>query len=215
MAAGCAARAGGRRYEYNVQVPKEKAEAGEFRHMPPNDVGDTFQASVVTVYPSRVVVSRFDLANGVPLGEDWNLPFPFEYDREHPFRIAEGASAPEFPSDASIRFEVVEGVRYPDLRKVPQLRLTFPCAGSTGPYSRVMDYRTEVFRADGTKVRERLVAQSGIALAERFTRLRPGSCVFGAEELPAGERLRFSVAPLNAAGRAGRPLVSWTELPVP
>ena len=205
MAAGGASGSGGRRYEYNVGVkPADVAKRG-VRHMPPQDSGVAQIGSIVTVYPSRVTVSRWDHLHDEHVGEDWDLAFPFRHDAAHPFAIAESAAAPEFPVGAKIAVEEHEGLIYPTQTSARQVSFTFPCAASVGPHSRVVDYRVEIVRAEtGEKVIERLVAQNLISLSESRTLKEPGRCVFGRDEMPEHVKLRVKVTPLNAGGKGGK-----------
>ena len=205
MAAGGASGSGGRRYEYNVGVkPAEVAKRGT-RHMPPQDPGGAQIGSIVSVYPSRVTVSRWDHRHDEHVGEDWDLAFPFRHDAAHPFAVAESAAAPEFPAGATVSVEEVTGLLYPAKTSERQVRFTFPCASSVGPYSRVVDYRVEIVRAEtGEKVVERLVAQDLASLSESRTLKEPGKCVFGRDEVPEHVKLRVTVTPLNAGGKGGK-----------
>ena len=205
MAAGGASGSRGRRYEYNVGVtPVEVAERG-VRHMPPQDSGGAQLSSVLTVYPSRIVVSRWDHRHGEHVGEDWDLAFPFRHDGEHPFVFAETAAAPEFPAGAEVTIEEAKGLLFPAKTSERQVRFTFPCASSAGPHSRVVDYRVEIVRAEtGEKVIERLVAQDFASLSESRTLKELGRCVFGRDEIPEHVKLRVTVTPLNAGGKGGK-----------
>lgn len=209
MAAGCANNACGRRYEYNW--PRKDKATGNVvpTRMPKVNVGGTWQGSVVCVYPSKVVVSRYDILDDAPLGEDWVLPFPFPHSADEPLVFAKRARPPEFPKGARISFEVKAGKVYPSrARENGQLHLTFPCALSNGDHSRVVDYRVSVARSGtGEIVAERVVSQEGTALSEPCMAKRfSGWCVFGPDELPHGVPLAFSISPLNAGGRAGAPI---------
>ena len=205
MAAGGASGSGGRRYEYNVGVkPAEVAMRG-VRHMPSQNAGGAQIGSIVTVFPSRVTVSRWDHRHDEHVGEDWDLAFPFRHDAAHPFAIAESAAAPEFPAGAAVAVEEVTGLLYPAKTSERQVRFTFPCASSVGPHSRVVDYRVEIVRAEtGEKVVERLVAQDLASLSESRTLKEPGKCVFGRDEVPEHVKLRVTVTPLNAGGKGGK-----------
>ena len=207
MAAGGASGSGGRRYEYNVGVkPAEVAMRG-VRHMPSQNAGGAQIGSVVTVFPSRVTVSRWDHRHDEHVGEDWDLAFPFRHDAAHPFAIAESAAAPEFPAGAAVAVEEVTGLVYPAKTSERQVRFTFPCASSVGPHSRVVDYRVEIVRAEtDEKVVERLVAQDLASLSESRTLKEPGKCVFGRDEVPEHVKLRVTVTPLNACGKGGKPI---------
>lgn len=207
MGAGSTLRTNGRKYEYNVPIGKRAAAKGEVRHMPPIPSGIGWQSTVLAIYPTRCVLSRFEHQFGEPLGEDWDLPFPFEHDPKSPYRIAAAASAPEFPEGATVRIQETGGLTYPAKQPVRQVRVEFPCAVAAGPHGRVIDYRVEVLRAaNGERVLERLVQQEYATLSERRTREHAGWCAFGLDELPAGERLTVRVTPLNAGVKAGRPI---------
>lgn len=208
MGGGALRGARGRRYEYNSALSKAEVAAGKFKYMPPANIGKAWQLAIMSIYPSRTVVSRRDVANGGEvIGEDWCLEFPYRHDAEHPCRIAAAAAAPEFPAGAQIAFTVRKTRVYPSKAPAKVLRIEFPCAKSTGPHSRVMDYRVEVFAADGTtKIAERLVSQEMVSYAEKRMLASPGWCAFGLEELPAGKELAVRVTPANAGGRCGRPL---------
>ena len=208
MAAGGASGSGGRRYEYNAPVrPTEWPKVGP-RHMTPASSGGAQISSVVSVYPSRVTVCRWDHRYDEHVGEDIDLAFPFRHDPQHPYVVADGAAAPEFPAGAEIVLEEKNGLLMPDKTREPQVHLTFPCALSVGPHSRVTDYRVEISRAaDGVKLVERLVVQGDVTLAEKRTAKTPGFCAFGRSEIPSGVKLRAAVTPLNAGGRGGKPLV--------
>lgn len=206
MSAGCATGGGPRRYEYNVGIPL-KDTSGMAKHMPGQAPGGAQQASLVTVYPSRVVVTRWDHRHDERIGEDWDLAFPFVHDAKSPWRIAAAAAAPEFPEGAEVTVARKQGPLYPSMQKVPQVHFTFPAASSVGPHSRVIDYRVVVTRAaDAAPVAERLVAQNGLSLSETRARVHDGWCAFGAEELPSGEKLLATIIPLNAGGKAGKPI---------
>lgn len=206
MAAGAASGACLRGCEYNVGV-SAKSPHGTVRHMPGADSGGSLQASIVMVYPSRVVVTRWDHRYGEHVGEDWDIAYPFVHDAKSPWRIAAAAAAPEFPAGAAVTVERKNGMIYPSKQTVPQIHFTFPAASSVGPHSRVVDYRVRIVRAaDGVPVIERLVAQRGLSLTEHRARGFEGWCVFGVEELPRGEKLVATVIPINAGGASGKPI---------
>lgn len=209
MGGGALRGARGRRYEYNSALSKTARAAGEVRYMPPANVGKAWQVSIISIYPSRTLVSRRDVANDCEvIGEDWCLDFPYRHDPARPCRIAAAASAPEFPPSAQMSFAFRKGSIYPTKAPAKVLRIEFPCAKSTGPHSRVMDYRVEIFTADGAdKITERLVSQEMTSFSEKRTLERPGWCAFGLSELPADTELSVRVTPINAGGRGGRPLV--------
>ena len=207
MAAGCVGGSGGRRYEYNVGIRPDEVAARGTRHMPPHDAGLAKLSSIVTVYPSRVTVSRWDHRFEEPAGDVWNIPFPFRHDRDHPFIVAESASPAEFERGASIEISQMDGVLHPLNAPEPQIRLSFPCAVGVGTHSRVVDYRVVISRRDGGGVvAERLCAQPKATLAERHALLEGGCCIFGRQEIPSNVRLVAKVTPLDAAGKAGMPL---------
>ena len=216
MGAGSTLRTNGRKYEYNAPISKRAESKGEVRHMPPIPSGVGWQSTVLAIYPSRCVLSRFEHQFGEPLGEDWELKFPFEHDATNPYRIAAAAPAPEFPEGAVVRIRETDGLICPAKKPVRQVRVEFPCAVATGPHGRVIDYRVEVLRtATGEKILERLVQQEYATLSERRTQEHAGWCAFGRDELPADAYLTFRVTPLNAGGKAGRPIEGKWPVCVP
>lgn len=208
MGAGSTLRTNPRKYEYNADIPVRQVRKGLSRHMPKADCGSGWQSTVMTIYPSRIVLDRREHRYDDHLGENWDIPFPFVHDKAHPYRIAAAAAAPAFMSGARVKIVRSDGLLYPQKTPVRQIRISFPAASSDGPHSRVIDYRVEVLRkSDGTKVIERLVQQEGASLAEVRTLKREGWCAFGLDELPHGTALSVKVTPVNAGGRGGRALV--------
>ena len=207
MGAGSTCRTQARRYEYDAALSKMAVKRGTTRHMPAVSHGGGWQSSVLSIYPSRIIVSRWEHRHDERLGEDWNIPFPFRHDPASPYRLAASAPAPEFPSGAGIEVSETDGFLYPAKTPERQLRLSFPAAKSVGAYGRVIDYRVEVVdESTGRTVAERLVQQEWATLAESRALTRKGWCAFGRDELPAGARLAFRVTPINAGGKGGRPL---------
>lgn len=203
MGAGSTRIVSGRRDVHNAGIKKG---SGETRHMSAPPTGGAQQSSILTVYRDRVVLSRYEHKNGEPLGEDWDIPFPFPHDAAKPYVIAEAAAAPEFPAGAAIEVAEKNGFLYPAKTPEKQVVLTFPSASSVGPHSRVMRYRVTIAKADGTAVAEHLVAPPFICLAERRSLEARGTCAFGLGELPRGEKLVATVTPLNAGGKGGKAL---------
>ena len=203
MGAGSSRIVSGRRDVYNAVIKKGSVET---RHMPAPPSGGAQQSSILTVYRDHVVVSRYEHQYDEPLGEDWDIPFPFPHDAANPYVVADAAAAPEFPVGAAIEVTRRDGFLYPAMTPEAQIVLAFPSASSVGPHSRVMRYRVVVAKADGTLVAERVVSPPLVCLSERRSLKSPGTCAFGLDELPCGERLCATVTPLNAGGRSGKPL---------
>ena len=201
MGAGSSRIVGGRRDVYNAGVKKG---SGETRHMAAPPSGGAQQSSILTVYRDHIVVSRHEHKYDEQLGEDWDIPFPFPHDAARPYVVAAAAASPEFPSGAAIEVAWQDGFLYPAKTPEKQVVMTFPSASSVGPHSRVMRYRVVVAKADGSLVAERVVSPPLVCLSERQSLKARGVCAFGADELPRGERLRATVTPLNAGGKAGK-----------
>lgn len=205
MGAGSTLRTGARNYEYNGSISGQEVKAGKVRHMSGARSGGGQQSTVLSIFPDKVTFSRWEHKFDERLGEDWELGFPFRHDAKNPF-IAREAAAPEFPAGAKAELVEAEGKTYPDKKTERQFHLKFPCASSVGPHSRVVDYAVDVRKADGSLLLERLVQQEFASLAEKRTMANPGWCAFGPDELPRGEKLTFSITPMNAVGRKGRRL---------
>lgn len=195
----------GRRNLYNSPLSKRAVAEGKFTYMRPTVMGMATHAAIVTVYPSRTVVTRHDISNNAELiGEEWSLPFPYQHDLENPCLIAHKALPPEFEHGSTVAATVKKVKTYPSKKAVRALRIDFPAAKGTSSHSRVVDYRVEVFGDDGKRVAERLVAQEYVAQAEKHTLQHSGWCAFGLEELPSGKDLTVRVTPMNAGGKSGK-----------
>ena len=202
MGAGSMRVVSGRRYEYNANVRKG---SNENRYMASAPVGNAQQASILSIYSDRVVLSRHEYLYDEHLGEDWDLPFPFRHNAEKPYVIAEAAEAPQFMPGTEISVEQKDDFIYPAKTPAKQVRLSFDAASSVGPHSRAVDYRVVITRAEGGEtVAERLVAQGLLGLSERRAREYRGYCAFGIDELPHGVALVATITPINAGGRGGK-----------
>lgn len=193
-----------RRYEYNAKVPKGK---NEVRHMGQAPSGGAQQASILSVYSDRLVVTRHEYRYDEPLGEDWLVDFPFRHDKQNPCVIADAACPPEFPKGTVIDVKKTTGVVRPSGASERQVQFAFNAAVSNGPHSRVVDYRVVITKVEtGDVVIERLVMQGMLGLSEKRTIRCAGFCAFGEAELPQGERLCVTITPINAGARSGRPI---------
>lgn len=229
MAAGRSSGSGGRNFydwyeglrEYNTASYETKF--GGFKHMKNVDWGRCDMASLVTVYPSRIVVQRREYSRGLDL-EPWEIGYPFHLDEKNPYPFIAQAKPPQFPAGAAeeVRLRYQHTSLYPqtDMRKADQVRLDFPVALGDGPHSQIIDYLVSVRRKgeDGA-ILERLVAQP-YAYGTDAERAQAGAwVVFGRDELPQGEELVATITPLDAVGcfngRGGEPIAFQFRLPRP
>ena len=182
---------------------------GVFRHMGGASSGGAWQASIISVYADRVVVTRHDYRHDEPLGEPWRLDFPFRHDSAAPYLVADAALAPQFPEGAAVKVLERKGLRRPDRLEERQVWVKVPAAVGDGSHARAFYYRFEVLDdATGKTLMERKVVQDDTSLAEPRTRLKDGWCAFAKAELPVARTVRFRVCPMNTSGRAGRPVES-------
>lgn len=208
--------------EYNTS---SQSEMYGLKHMADVDWGRCDMASIITVYPSRVVVERREYSHDRDL-EPWDIPFPFQNNADNPYPFIAQAKPPQFPADAvrRIRLSYRHSNLYPlkaaNGAKAGQVRLEFPVATGDGPHSQVVDYLVSVRRkgADGA-ILDRLVAQP-YAYGTDAERAQAGAwVVFGRDELPQGEDLVATITPLDAIGcfngRGGDPISFEFRLPRP
>ena len=211
MGAGSARLPGpGRRADYENGNPHPSQwPKGVIKHMPCVSGGKAWQASVVTVYADRLTIDRYDYLNGESLGEPWDVAFPFAHDAASPYVVAREARAPQFPADAKISVAYKRGKRRPDDVEEDQIHVSVAAALGDGPHARAVSYIFAAIDAEtGKTILEKPVLQDWIACSEGRAARRPAWCAFALSELPKGRALKFSVAPLNAAGRSGRDMES-------
>ena len=159
----------------------------------------------VDVFPSRLLVRRFDVRDGSEIEPDspWNVALPFSAESAlyTTARKKARAAVPQYPQGARLSVE-------PDAHG--GIALSFPeVEGRT----RAFMHRTEVARlaADGTWTR--------FAVRDAFgdfwmkEREKASGTFFPPGFFTPGERLRFTVSPLNGYGVAGRPLTAECDAP--
>lgn len=211
MGAGSARLPGpGRRADYeNGNPAPSQWTKGEFKHMPCVSGGKAWQASVVTVYADRLTIDRYDYLNREPLGEPWDVAFPFVHDTGNPYVVARAARPPEFAAGATVLVERKRGRRRPDDVEEDQVWVKTSAARGDGAHARAVSYIFAAIDAEtGLRIAEKRVLQDWIACSEDRASCRPAWCAFAFSELPKGRPLRFSAVPLNAAGHAGRAIES-------
>lgn len=166
--------------------------------------GKPSQASIVSVYPDRIIVERHEFHFGGQLGDAWELPLPLETHPENPFVVAEAAPAPEFPPDVKVSVIYAKG-KDRSGREEMQYKIKVPYADKTGRNGRVVEYRFDVVdEATGKVLATKTALQDRYGLSEEQASKCAGRCVFGESELPSGAKLVFRATPLNAFGRGGK-----------
>lgn len=227
MAAGRSSGSSGRNFYDRVEGLREYNTASQSskygpKHMPNAPLGDCDLASLVTVYPSRVVVERREYSHGRDL-PPWDVPFPFPLNEAKPYLFAQGANPPQFPPDAAarVRLRYQHGNLTPSTgAQAGQVRIDFPVALADGEHSQIVDYLVSVKRkGDGSTVLDRLVIQP-YAFGTAEEREKAGAwVVFGRDELPRGEDLVLTIRPLDAVGyfdgRGGTPIAFEFRLAKP
>jgi len=158
---------------------------------------------LVSVYADRMTVARRDFLRDARLGPDWVMPLPAAESK--PFAFAERARrhpSVEFPEKAVLRVEKGEVTPMKGTKTVPAHVVVIPAAVQTDGV-RVYRYELKVVRADGSEVLRRHVLTPDSSL--------PADCLVKEVSLPVadsclpkGEKLTFSVEPVNCFGRRGK-----------
>lgn len=170
--------------------------------------GNGSHAMLVSVYAHEIVIERHEFVHDEPLGEEWVLPLPLQTHPDAPCVIAESAEPPKFAAEAKLT--VTRGpMKTRQGKKLDCWRIEFPCALPAKRHGRVTDYALKVTDGpDGKVLATRLLTQPKMTLAERrIDRTTKITCLIPAEELKVSAAPAFSVTPLNAAGKAGCPLI--------
>lgn len=168
------------------------------RQMKRMETSGTRQAMVMRVYSDVVVISRFDVADGLPLGPDWTVPL----DGSRPFGFKarrDSEVAPQFLSGAGVEAVRRQGE---DRHGTPteQWVVSFPAAREAADVLRAYEY--EVLPRSG---RAKLVYSPQIISASARD-VGTVSCVFAVSEVP--EEPVFSVTPIGSFGSRGKSISS-------
>ena len=178
--------------------------------MPEMRVGEgadlTRQGLLVSVYENCIVVKRREFKKNVSLGPDWVIPLPIPGNRPFaPENRVQTLPRPQFASGAAIAVtSATKKDRVGDTVEMFELR--FPSATAVEPRANDYEVRVEVRKADVVHpvVGRRFYPQNYIYgirddLDEVVCRMRR-------DEVPAGKPVRFTVFPVDAFGRFGRPI---------
>ncbi len=159
----------------------------------------------VDVFPSRLLVRRFDVRDGSEIEPDkpWNVALPFSAESAVYTTSAKKARAavPQYPADA--RLEAKADANGEFTLSFPEVR------GAT----RAFTHRAEIARreADGSWKRFAIRDSFGDFYLNAPEASR--QIVFQAGYFTPGERIRFSVHPLNGYCVSGKPLETECEVP--
>ena len=186
------------------------------QQMPHLSCKDGHHGQVMTVYDDRIVLERRDFENDLPAGPDWVVPLPagassFE-------ERAKGAAVPEFPADAKVTVEAIDGKNRAGA-SVRQVAVTFPNVPGTDGGARAFDFEVKVVGRDVDRGKvwttKRVYSPHYYWAPERDD--KTVTCLFAVSELPMpngklavarGVEYRFEVSPANCFGRQGRPILS-------
>lgn len=171
----------------------------------PRNDKQSYGVLTVDVFPSRLLVRRFDVRDGSEIDPEnpWNVALPFAAEKAAyavPRKKAR-AAVPQYAADARLAVAPSDD---------GSLKLTFPeVSGAV----RAFTHRAELERrgADGAWTR--------VAIRETFGDFylreprKEQSIAFESGYFAAGERVRLSVRPLNAYGVGGKALVAECDAP--
>lgn len=165
----------------------------------------TAQGYVVSLYPDRMAIERYDFAEGKEGAAPWIVPLPPSSVRPYTFAArAKTAPVPQFPSGASVRtFTTNADTR--DGRWAIFMSLEFPSAHAAG--GRVFDYEVTAVGEDGKVLAVKRFLSPGFYKAECH---EPETQVFrfNAMDLPETGRYRLKVKARNCFGAESLPIVS-------
>ena len=169
---------------------------------------DAKQGQIVRVFKDRVVFSRRDFANDLPLGEDWVMPLPAAESKPFAFDVREAkAVSPKFASGAALRFatDKVAGRRpRKGAGKRPVVDVYIPPALAEKSAIGVR-YIVRAAGADGQPLEVAVLADA-YRFAPASQRVQsPTKCRIFAERLAKGE-VKFEVRAYSVWGRPSEPL---------
>lgn len=158
----------------------------------------TSQAALVEVYDDRIVIVRRQFMPDETLGEDWVVPLPVKDQKPYAIENRLGRMpAPEF-GDAKILV---------DNRRAGTLSFKFPQA-LANPKARPFKYvvNLEVEGAEGVK---RQIVDPRFNKAPSAMKIDAlVEISFKGKHLPAGERYRVTIVPVDSIGNEGRAISS-------
>jgi len=174
--------------------------------MPRGNIWRTQQALFATVYSDRMVIERRDFRYNLPLGPDWVVPLPKADGRASWKARSKRMGAPQFPKGATVTVREDRGKNRAK-QEIDRIGISFPVVSAVGKAPRAAYY--EVTATAGKKeLFRRKVFSPGIYWADEKDK---GPVEFFCARADIPEELRattvFSVVPMNAFGKGGRPIV--------
>jgi hypothetical protein len=173
------------------------------------------QGLLMDVFDDRIVLTRRDFLNDIPLEDDWVVPLPSPGMKPfcHKTRAAK-MPAPEFPAAAELEVKrIVAKTNGPDqdCRKGEEkdaLELTIPQASAVSGARPVAYEIAAVSKSGRREYLAHLDSGCTHALANKARQV-PSKRPIAVDTLPEGD-FRFEVTPSGWFGRKGRPLRSKT-----
>lgn len=156
------------------------------------------QGLLVTVYSSKIAVSRFDFGDMETVADDWVIP------RDSTLGVSKlDDRAPQFWDDVQLR-----ALRGFEANKGPSYRIVWPPVLARHTGVRAHSYEVDVLMAPKDGGQE-IVVKRRYVLSPNFYRsenrdVEPVSCRFYESELPSDSKFRFAVTPISSFGVRGR-----------
>lgn len=181
--------------------------------------GECHQGLLCIVHDNAMVIRRWEFTHDKPVGPDWVVPIssfalpphkrPFAFaNREKVVGVA------EFSARAKVTVgKPVKGKKR-DKSEHMMTPVSFPPAIPAKDGFRANDYEVSLELRHGEVERVLLQKRVYSPMYHRGTEMdvKPVTCMFAADEIPAGWELRFTVRPVNAFGRKGNPISSdWRK----
>ena len=173
------------------------------------DCTSSNHALFLTVYSSRIVISRLDVRHDATTGTDWVIPLPTPDGSCSAQTRKSHSLTPAFPSGAAAKVTVGRGKdRAQKVRD--EVVISFPPAHTNEGHPRAFDYEV-VAQAKNFRLVRRVFSTHAYWTESKD--VEDVRCVFGQFELPTDQVVTFIVRPANCFGIHGAPLppVTWRK----
>ena len=191
---------------YSTPGPKKGNPLDALKVMSPINRFESKQGQLVRVYADRIVLSRRDFFNDVPLENDLVLPLPAAESKPFAFAARSAAARPPaFQPGAALAFRQSEAKARGAKKGVQPkkcVEITIPPATAGG---RCVRYEIVTKGADGKELKIAILAESFRFAASDKRVQSPAKCRIALDRLASGE-VPFAVTAYSTWGKASEPL---------
>ena len=193
----------------NYRTPKTHPELDALKTMAGINRMEGKQGQFVRVYSDRIVFSRRDFVNDVPLTDDQVMPLPAAEPKPFAFEPRRAAAkAPRFAAGAALAFSTVEakcrGAKK-GAKARPCVEIAIPPANAE-PTARGIRYSIVAKGVDGKTLELALLHDSFRFAATDARANAVAKCRLALDRLPAGD-VTFEVRALSCWDKASEPLI--------